>query len=330
MTKTSGALNGKNILVTGGCGFIGSHVVKRCFEAKASKVVVADLVIEPHSYYLEQELDKQVVYEHCNLMDFDNIRSVIVKHNISIVFHLAALAIVEAAYYDPLGTIKSNIIGTANVLEACRQYGKLESILVTSTDKAYGKLPRVSEKNPISGDHPYEVSKTSADLIARSYFKTYRLPIVVTRFGNVYGEGDINFSRIIPGIMDASINKKIFEIRSDGKYVRDYVYVDDVVDATLSLTKHIKTVQGEVFNVSSYENLSVIEVVEKVEKILGEKIKYKILSRAINEIPKQSVNFNKIKKSLAWSPKNNFNKTIPGILLWYKNYFSNKNAYGKS
>ena len=326
MSGNSQALAGKNILITGGCGFIGSHLVKRCLDAKASKIVVVDLVIEPYSYFLDEELDKQVTYERCNIINFEHIRSVITKHNINIVFHLAAQAIVDAAYYDPLGTINSNVIGTANVLEACRFFGKVESILVTSTDKAYGKLPRVSEKNPISGDHPYEVSKTSADLIVRSYYKTYKLPIVVTRFGNVYGEGDINFSRIIPGIMEALINKKVFEIRSDGKYVRDYVYVEDVIDATLTLTKNIKRVQGEAFNISSYENLSVIEVVEKVENILGEKIKYKILFNAINEIPKQSVNFNKIKGTLGWKPKNNFKKTIPGILAWYRNYFSNRNA----
>lgn len=326
MSGNSQGLAGKNILVTGGCGFIGSHLVKRCLDSKASKVVVVDLVIEPYSYFLDGELDKQVTYERCNIINFEHIRSVITKHNINIVFHLAAQAIVDAAYHDPLGTINSNVIGTANVLEACRLFGKVESILVTSTDKAYGKLPRVSEASPVSGDHPYEVSKTSADLIARSYYKTYKLPIVVTRFGNVYGEGDINFSRIIPGIMDAFIHKKVFEIRSDGKYIRDYVYVEDVIDATLSLTKNIKKVRGEAFNISSYENLSVIEVVEKVEKILGKKIKYKILSSAINEIPKQSVNFNKIRGLLGWKPKNSLKKTMPGILVWYRNYFSSKNA----
>ncbi len=322
MSKISHTFTDKNILITGGCGFIGSHLAKRCLENKALKVVVTDLFIEPRSYYLEQELDKRVTYERCDIGDFDHIRSVIAKHNINVVFHIAAQAIIDTAYHDPLGTINSNVIGTANVLEACRLYGKVESILVTSTDKAYGKLPRVSEKNPLSGDHPYEVSKTSADLIARSYYKTYKLPVVVTRFGNVYGEGDLNFSRIIPGIMDAFIHKKLFEIRSDGKYVRDYVYVEDVIDASLTLTKNIKKVQGEAFNVSSYENLSVIEVVEKVEKMLGEKIKYKILSNAINEIPKQSVNFYKIKSMLGWKPVNNFEKTIPEILAWYKNYFS--------
>lgn len=322
MSAASSKLDGKNILITGGCGFLGSHLAKRCLDLGASKVVVVDLVIEPRSYFIEQGLDTRATYEVCNIGDFEHIRSVITKHNINIVFHLAAQAIVDAAYDDPLGTIKTNVLGTTNVLEACRLYGKVESILVTSTDKAYGKLPRVSEKNPISGDHPYEVSKTSADLIAESYFKTYKLPIVVTRFGNVYGEGDINFSRIIPGIMAALVNKKPFEIRSDGKYVRDYVYVDDVIDAALVLNSKIKSVQGEAFNISSYENLSVIEVVEKVENISGEKIKYKILSSAINEIPKQSVNFNKIKSTLGWSPKRNFNKTIPGILAWYKNYFS--------
>ena len=316
------ALKGKNVLITGGAGFFGSHLAGKCLEDKASKVVVCDLVVEPRSYFLEQGLDKYVTYERCNIIDFGHIRSVIIKHNIDIVFHVAAQAIVDAAYHDPLGTINSNVIGTANVLEACRLYGKVESILVTSTDKAYGKLPRVSEKNPLSGDHPYEVSKTSADIIARSYYKTYKLPVVVTRFGNVYGEGDLNFSRIMPGIMQSIVKNETLLIRSNGKYIRDYVYVGDVVDATLLLTKNIKRVQGEAFNISSLENLSVIEAVKRVKTILGLKVDYKILSIAINEIPEQSVNFNKIRSRLGWEPKNNFESSIPQIYEWYKSYFN--------
>lgn len=316
------ALKGKKILITGGAGFFGSHLAKRCLEEKASKVVITDLVIEPYSYYLEQSLDKNVTFEPCDIINFDHIKSVINRHNIDIVFHVAAQAIVDAAYADPLWTIQANVIGTTNILEACRLYGKVESILVTSTDKAYGKLPRVSEKNPISGDHPYEVSKAAADLIARSYYKSYGLPVVVTRFGNVYGEGDLNLSRIIPGLMESIVREKVFDIRSNGKYIRDYVYVKDVVDATISLMNNIKKVKGEAFNVSSYENLSVVEVVKKIEGILKTKIDYKIHSKAINEIPVQSVNFNKIKNTLGWKPKNNLKSTIPGILDWYSNYFN--------
>lgn len=313
-------LAGKNVLVTGGCGFFGSHLVESLIQKKC-RVFVVDLYKNPYSYYFRQKLNNKVVLEICDITDFRRIHSVITKHEINFVFHLAAQTIVDTAYNNPLETIYSNVMGTSNILESCRLYGKVDGILVTSTDKVYGKLPRADEKKPISGDHPYEVSKTSADLIARSYFKTYKLPVVVTRFGNVYGEGDLNFSRIIPGIMKSILKKETLQIRSNGRYVRDYVYVKDVVDATLVLAENIKRVKGEAFNISSQENLSVIAVIKRIEEILEVKIDSKIVSTAINEIPIQSINFKKIRDTHKWKPKNNFKSTMGGIYNWYKDYF---------
>lgn len=318
-------LAGKNILVTGGCGFFGSHLVENLIKKKCN-VFVVDINENPHSYYFRQELHNKAVLEICDITDFRRIHSVITKHQINFVFHLAAQAIVDTAYINPLETIFSNTMGTSNILESCRLYGKVDGILVTSTDKVYGKLPRVDEQKPISGDHPYEVSKSSADLIARSYALTYKLPVVVTRFGNLYGEGDLNFSRIIPGIMKSVIKGEALIIRSNGKYIRDYVYVKDVVDATLNLAENIKRVKGEPFNISSLENLSVIEVIKKVEEILGVKIKYNILSTAINEIPVQSINFKKIRDTIKWKPENNLKSSVPGIYNWYKDYFESRES----
>jgi CDP-glucose 4,6-dehydratase len=313
-------LAGKNVLVTGGAGFIGSHLVKKLLEKNT--VIVTDLGRNPNSYFAREKLYDKTIFEECDITDFRRIHSVIVKHQVNFVFHTAAQAIIDTAYDNPLETINSNVMGTANVLESCRLYGKVDGILVMSTDKAYGKLPRVDEKKPLSGDHPYEVSKSAADFIARSYYKTYKLPVVVTRFGNVYGEGDLNFSRIIPGILLSILKNQPLLIRSNGKYIRDYVYVKDVVDATLILANNIKKSQGEAFNISSLENLSVIEVIKRIEKILNLKINYKILSIAINEIPKQSVNFNKIKKTFGWNPSHNFKNVIPEIFDWYEDYFT--------
>lgn len=321
-------LTGKNVLVTGGLGFFGSHLVESLV-AKKCNVVVVDQFKNPFSYFFEQHLDDKTVFENCDIADFRHIHSVIVKHEIDFVFHIAAQAVVDTAYHNPLETIHTNVMGTANILEACRLF-PVEGILVTSTDKVYGKLPKVDEEKPISGDHPYEVSKTSADLISRAYYKTYNLPVVVTRFGNLYGEGDLNFSRIIPGIMKSIIKNEVLIIRSNGKYVRDYVYVGDVVGATLALGQNIKSVKGEAFNISSLENLSVLEVIHEVEKILNVKVNYKIQSSAKNEIPSQSVNFNKIKKELGWKPENSFKKVVPAIFEWYKGYFENRDkASGK-
>lgn len=313
-------LTGRKILVTGGCGFIGSHLVEYLVNTN-SNVIVPYQSIDPKSYFVSKGLDKKVLLTTCDLKDFKRVRDIISKYEVDYIFHLAAQPLVNVAYNNPVETYETNIMGTINILEGARLYGKTLGILVTSSDKAYGKIPRASEKNFIGGDHPYESSKAAADLIATTYSKTYRMPIVVTRFGNVYGEGDLSFSRIIPGIMRSVILGDTLKVRSNGKFIRDYVYVGDVVEAMIKLVINIKKVQGEAFNISSLENLSVVDVIKKIESILSLKIKYKIQSVAINEIPTQSVNFNKIRKTFGWQPKNNFVKTSSEIFAWYKSYF---------
>lgn len=313
-------LTGKNVLVTGGNGFIGSHLVKHLVDNKI-KVIVPYIEIDRRSYFHNNNLHKKTKFIYCDLRDFGKTLKLIKNHKVDFIFHLAAQAIVDTALKNPLATFQSNVMGTVNILEAARNYGKVRGIIVTSSDKAYGKIPRANEKDPVGGNHPYETSKASADLIAHTYWKTFGLPVVVTRFGNVYGEGDLNFSRIIPGIMEALVKNKVLCIRSDGKYVRDYVYVEDIVDALLVLLRNIKKITGEAFNISSRENLSAIEVIGEVEKSLREKVRYKILNNAINEIPKQSIDFRKIKKRLGWKPTSNLKVTIPEIYQWYKSYF---------
>jgi len=311
-------ISGKNILVTGGTGFVGSHLVEQLLEKKAN-VITTFLTFNPLSYFFQKKLDKKVKMINVDICDFDKVFDIVTKFSIDYIFHLAAQPLVEVAFYNPKRTLYTNIIGTINILEAVRLYPKIKGVIVASSDKAYGKLDegKYKENDPLKGDHPYEVSKSSADLIAYSYYKTYNLPVVTTRFGNIYGEGDLNFSRIIPGIMESLIKDELLEIRSDGKYVRDYLYVKNVVDGYLLLLNNIEKIKGEAFNFGSDETLSVLDLIKLVEKYLNKKVNYKILNSAKNEIFYQSLDYSKIKK-LGWQPKTKIKDVIKKIFWWYK------------
>lgn len=313
-------LKGKNILVTGGTGFIGSHLVKNLINTGAN-VIVTSRSQNPKAYFWQQNLYKKTILASVDLKDYQRTLDLISKYEVNLIYHLAAQPIVTTAYANPLETFESNILGTAHILEAARRLRTINGVVIVSSDKAYGKNKRAKETDPLAGDHPYETSKSAADLIASSYFKTFQVPVVIARFGNVYGEGDINFSRIIPGIMRAVVKGETLVIRSDGKFIRDYVYVADVVNAILDLVKNLNKVKGEAFNISSSENLSVIKLIKTAEKILDCKIKYQIEDKEINEIPSQSLNFTKINSKIGWQPKYNLNSTISAIFKWYKAYF---------
>lgn len=310
---------GKNILVTGGTGFVGSHLVEELVNQGAN-VVTTFLELDPVSYFFTQNLNKKVVMVQSDVEDFEKMHDIITKNNIEYIFHLAAQALVETAFYNPKRTLTTNITGTINILESSRLFPKVKAVIVASSDKAYGKLEKgkYKETDPLRGDHPYEVSKSAADLICFTYFKTYGVPVVTTRFGNIYGEGDLNFSRIIPGIMKSLITNERLELRSNGKFVRDYLYVKDVVSGYLLLAKNIGKTKGKAYNFGSKETLSVLTVIKLIEKTLKKKINYKILNTAKNEIPYQSLDYSKIKKALGWSPKNDIKSTINNMEYWYE------------
>jgi len=313
---------GKRVLVTGGTGFVGSHLVKALLKRGAS-VVSTYLDLDPYSYFATQKLAEKTTLARVDLTDFDAVHDLVTSREITHIFHLGAQALVGVAYHNPRRTLDSNVMGTVNVLESARLYGRVQSIVVASSDKAYGKASeeKYTEDMALRGDHPYEVSKSATDLISYSYFKTYGVRVAISRFGNIYGEGDLNFSRIIPGAIASLVNGETLEIRSDGKHVRDYLYVRDVVDGYLLLSENIEKTKGEAYNFGSYETLSVIEVLRVIENALGEKLGYKILNTAKNEIPYQSLNSRKIEKQLGWKPRFTISGTIEKIHFWYQEYF---------
>jgi len=310
-----GKLKSKKILITGGAGFIGSHLADELVKQN-HKVVVLDNL----SSGRKENINPRAKFYKMDIIN-NKVSNIFKKEKIEVVFHLAAQPIVDKAYENPFEAIETNIIGTANVLEACRKKGDLESIVVVSSDKAYGKSKELPYKEyfPLRGDHPYGVSKSAADLIAQAYFATYSLPIVITRFSNVFGPRDFNFSRIIPGTFEAILKNKELLIRSDGKMIREYTYVKDIVDGCIKLANKIKSVEGEAFNFGSKNILSVMDVVKNIEKILGQKIKYRILNIAKNEIPKQYLDWTKAKTKLNWMPKMSFENGILETFNWHKN-----------
>ena len=310
----------KKALVTGGAGFIGSHLVERLIK-EGYKVIVVDNL----SSGRKENLDLKAKFYKMDIRD-KKMGEILRKEKIESVFHLAAKPIVEDIYQNPLEALSVNIMGTANILDSCRLKKDLKSIVVVSSDKAYGKNKNLpyTEETPLGGDHPYEVSKTAADLIAQAYFKTYNLPITVTRFSNTFGPRDYNFSRIIPGIFESIIKNKKLLIRSDGKMVREYTFVKDIVDGCIKLMKNINKTKGEAFNFGSKNIFSVIEVIKKVEEILNVKVNYKILNTAKNEIPEQYLDWRKAKKMLNWQPKTSFEEGIRESFNWYKNFYFSK------
>jgi CDP-glucose 4,6-dehydratase len=321
--KRRNALDGmevknKKILVTGGAGFVGSHLVEELVKLK-NEVTVFDIKLIGDPYFIDKKLNDKVSYVCGDVAEFDFVKKVMNAIKPEIIFHLAAEALVDECMADPKKCMETNVMGTVNVLEAARKYGKVKAIIAASSDKAYGKLKKEKyvETDPLKGDHPYEISKSCMDLICQGYYQSYKLPIVITRFGNIYGEGDVNLSRLIPGIMKALVKNEELKIRSDGKFIRNYVYVKDVVSGYIKLVEKIGKVKGEAFNLASDEVLSVVEVIKIIEKVLKKKLKYKILNNQKNEIPYQVLDWSKIKKEVGWKAEFEMKKVVKQIWKWY-------------
>lgn len=313
----------KKVLVTGFAGFLGSNLTKRLIDLGAF-VIGLDIKPRPKQSVLTKADYQKITVIRGSVANYRLVKKILQKYKIEYVFHLAAEALVENCYQNPLKAFNSNIAGTWVMLEACRQWPEIKAIVCASSDKAYGqhkKLP-YTEKSPLLGDHPYDVSKSCADLLAAAYFNTFNLPVGVTRSGNIFGPGDFNFSRVIPDTIRCALTNKTFIIRSNGKFVRDYVYVDDIVNGYLMLAEQLqrKNLAGEAFNFSAENPLTVLELVKKIYAVLGKKPKYKILNQAQYEIKHQFLSSAKAQKILGWQPKYNLEKALKKTIAWYQNY----------
>jgi len=310
-------LNNKNVLVTGGAGLVGAHVVEKLLNLGA-KVWVLDILVNPHSYFETQKLTEQCEVVIQDVRDLPKLRKLVVENQISYIFHLAAQALVPLAFREPLLTLDTNIMGTINVLEVAREKSSLLGVVVASSDKAYGKnCQDATENQPLSGDHPYDVSKSAADLICTAYYNTYKVPVTVSRFANIFGPGDLNFDRLVPGAIKSILTGETLLIRSDGKFVRDYLYVKDVADGYVLLAEKIDEVKGQAFNFSAGYNLTVLELVNQIEQALGKTLRYEIVNNQQNEIPFQSLNFEKVTAELEWKAKYGLADAIRETHKWY-------------
>lgn len=317
--------NNKRVLVTGATGLVGSWLVKALVENKAN-VIVLIRDHDPQSELIRSALIQKTTVVNGALENLSAIDRAINDQEIDTVFHLGAQTIVGTALRNPLATFEANIRGTYHLLECCRLHKSLvKRIVVASSDKAYGSSPHLpyTEDMPLRGEHPYDVSKSCTDLISLSYYHTYRLPIAIARCGNIYGGGDLNWSRIIPGTIKNLYQKHPPEIRSNGLFTRDYIYVKDVVDAYLQLAQNLdnEDIQGEGFNFGPNRPYNVLELVESLQILMNcQDLKPIILNQAKAEIKDQTLCSKKAERLLKWKTKYSLEEGLVETIDWYKSY----------
>ena len=314
--------------VSGGTGLVGSWLIQRLVEAGADVVcLVRDWV--PQSELVRAGFIERVKVVRGDVRDRDMLERALGEFEIDTVIHLAAQTIVTIANRNPISTFETNIAGTWNLLEASRRSPKVKQIVMASSDKAYGdqEILPYTEETPLQGQHPYDVSKSAADLIAATYAKSYDLPVVITRCGNFYGGGDLNWNRIVPGTIRSILRGQNPIIRSDGEYIRDYFYVEDGASVYMLLAEQLASqpeLKGQAFNFSNEIQVTVREIVERVVSLMESNLKPEILNEANNEIRHQSLSSEKARRVLNWKPLFNLDQGLAMTIDWYKNFFAHE------
>jgi len=313
----------RRVFVTGADGLLGSWLIKALLDCQAQVTGFIQDTKRPSELYLSKDI-KHIKTVRGALEDFLSLTRALHRHRPQTVFHLGAQALVTRAQANPLETFESNIRGTYNILEACRrQKGVIQEIVVASSDKAYGihtSLP-YREQMPLEGCFPYDVSKSCTDMLARAYQRSYDLPVVVMRCGNIYGGGDFNFDRIVPGVVRSLLKRQRPVIRSDGKSVRDYVYVKDVGLAYMLAAQQLRVskLAGHALNISNEVPVSVMDIYKQIAVLMGASaIKPVILNKARCEIPKQYLSAAKIRRLLHWQPSYNLADGLRETIEWYR------------
>jgi CDP-glucose 4,6-dehydratase len=315
----------RTVFVTGATGLVGGWVVRQLVAAGADVVaLIRDHV--PRSELVASGLIDKVRAVRGDVRDQEALERALGEYEIATVLHLAAQTTVGVANRNPISTLDTNIRGTWALLEACRRTPTVQQIVIASSDKAYGDqdvLP-YTEDAPVLGRHPYDVSKSCADLLAQMYAKTYGLPVSVTRCGNFFGGGDLNWNRIVPGTIRSVIRGERPVIRSDGRFVRDYLYVEDGARVYLLLAEKLAgnpALAGEVFNFSYEQQMTVLDLVARILDVMGSTLEADVRNEASNEIRNQYLDATKAKRMLGWSPAYTFDAGLRATVEWYTEYF---------
>jgi CDP-glucose 4,6-dehydratase len=314
----------RRVLVTGSTGLIGGWLVRDLLNNGADVVcLVRDWV--PQSEMIRTRLIEKATVVRGDIRDQAVIERTLAEYEIHTVFHLAAQTIVGIANNNPLSTFESNIQGTWNLLEACRRCGGIKAILVASSDKAYGsqKTLPYTEDCPLQGRHPYDVSKSCTDLIAQSYATTYGMPVAITRCGNFYGGGDLNWNRIVPGTIRSVLSGANPVIRSDGTSIRDYFYVEDASAAYMLLAERLAAdpcLHGTAFNFSNELQITVLDLVQHILREMNSTLQPEVMDNAPNEIRHQYLSAERARKMLNWSPLFSLQEGLKRTIAWYREF----------
>lgn len=317
------------MLVTGGQGFIGSWLSERLLD-EGARVVVPRRDVPALSRFRINALEDRCDVVQADLLDYESLVRLINEYEVAAVFHLAAQTIVGTANRSPHSTFETNVRGTYNLLEACRTTGvvgePVERIVVASSDKAYGSHEQLPyrEDLPLQPAYPYDVSKACTDMIARSYAATYELPVAVTRLANVYGGGDVNFSRIVPDTARALVAGDRPVIRSDGTPERDYIHASDAVEAYLAVAEPLPEMSGRAWNAGPGDPVSVLDIAKRLIAISGKDVEPDVQGSGTpeGEIDRQHLDSTRIREELGWSPRVELDEGLSEAWSWYERVLS--------